>query len=103
MNQFATESAMMAQARDEVASLADSLKHEQSALRASFQEFLGSGWTGAAADSFAEGWNGWSGGADQVLDGLHAVSRLLEQTRVAYDDQDDAVHETLDRLRSRLG
>lgn len=36
------------------------------------------GWTGAAADAFAEAWHDWQSGARDVLDGLSTMGGLVD-------------------------
>ncbi|MGN0063912.1 MAG: WXG100 family type VII secretion target [Nocardioides sp.] len=64
--------------------------------------FLGSGWTGVAADRFADAWEDWKVAADQVRDGLTSMSELV---RAVHDDlvrQDDASQARVDAVSARI-
>ena len=41
---------------------------------------LGGGWQGGAARGFAQGWDQWKTGANDVLDALRSVGHLLGAT-----------------------
>ncbi|MBO0846254.1 MAG: WXG100 family type VII secretion target [Nocardioides sp.] len=103
MTELRTELSDLALAREQVAGIATSLTQERSTLHGSMQEFLGSGWTGVAADEFAAAWGDWNTAAQEMLDGLQAMGRLLEAARVDYVTTDDGVHGDMARLSVRLG
>ena len=103
MTELRTELTDLATAREQVSSIATTLSNEQKKLTASLHEFLGTGWTGRAASEFAAGWSEWNTAAGEILDGLHAMSRLLEAARVDYVTTDDGEHSDLVRLTVRLG
>jgi WXG100 family type VII secretion target len=103
VSELRTELTDLALAREQVAGIASSLSDERTSLHGSMEEFLGSGWTGAAATEFADAWSDWNTAAGEMLDGLHALSRLLEAARVDYVTTDDGVQGNLTRLAGRLG
>ncbi|GAB3778989.1 WXG100 family type VII secretion target [Nocardioides ungokensis] len=45
-------------------------------------------WSGLAAEAFGEGWAGWCRGSQEVLDGLLALRRLVEEVRLGLMQQD---------------
>ena len=63
---------------------------------------LGSG-RGAASTAYAAGWDEWSGGAAQVLEGLTAMATLLDAVSADYVATDSASGGSLSRLTARLG
>lgn len=103
MGQFDVYLSSIGKARGEVTAIAGELVGQKQQLAASLDTFLGSDWSGAAADSFRLAFSDWGEGADQVLEGLQATSRLLEQSRSLYEANDEAVHSDFGRLRDRLG
>jgi WXG100 family type VII secretion target len=103
VSELRTELSDLALAREQVAGIAASLTHERSTLHGSMQEFLGAGWTGPAAAEFGGAWDDWNTAASEMLDGLHAMSRLLEAARVDFVTTDDGSQGDLTRLTVRLG
>lgn len=103
MGQFDVYLSAITRARQDVAEISGELVDQKQRLAVSFDSFLGSDWTGAAADSFRSAFTDWADGADKVLEGLHAASRLLEQSRALYAANDSGVHTDFGRLNERLG
>jgi len=103
VSELRTELSDLALAREQVAGVASSLTHERSSLHGSVRGLLGSGWSGPAATEFSDAWDDWNTAASQMLDGLHAMSRLLEAARVDYVTTDGGAHSDLARLTVRLG
>lgn len=64
--------------------------------------FLGSGWTGVAADSFVEAWDEWKTAADHVQESLDSMGRLLGAAQRDVTEQDDSSKQSLDTLSSRV-
>lgn len=64
--------------------------------------FLGGGWTGAAADSFADAWTEWLAAADQVEAGLGAMSELVDAAYLDLVHQDGESQRALDRISQRI-
>ncbi|WP_018680392.1 WXG100 family type VII secretion target [Actinokineospora enzanensis] len=77
--------AMLAQVDDEVRTALGTLQSE-------VDELFSGGWQGPAAAAFADAWQDWRDGADEVVDGLKDMSRLLSATERAYtaNEQDAA-------------
>ena len=63
---------------------------------------LSGGWTGAAAESFADGWADWRSAADDVLDGLVAMGRLLDAVHADLTDRDLDARSHLDPIADRI-
>lgn len=59
-------------------------------------------WTGIAGAAFAEGWAQWQIGAQDVLDGLMAMSRLLEAAHDEITHRDTESQASLDRIADRI-
>ena len=57
-------------------------------LGAEAAALLDGGWHGQAALAFQRGWASWFAGADEVLDALEAMARLLGATGQGYDCAD---------------
>lgn len=64
--------------------------------------YLGSGWTGVAADSFVDAWDDWKLAATDVLDGLVAMAELLDAAHADYIAQEDGSQRKLDQISSRI-
>jgi WXG100 family type VII secretion target len=79
------------------------LAHGKQRLHDSFGDYLGTGWTGAAADSFRTGWTTWSEGVDEVLDALGSMAALLTENAREFQTHDSMSGLTMDLLQGRLG
>lgn len=79
------------------------LAHGKARLHESFGSYLGTGWTGAAADSFRDGWSTWAEGVDDVLDALDSMGELLTENARAFGVHDSLSGASIDRLHHRLG
>jgi len=64
--------------------------------------FLHGGWTGLAADSFADAWSDWRRAADDVLTGLATIGDLLDAAHRDLTASDLCAHAALDRVGERL-
>lgn len=64
--------------------------------------FLHGGWTGLAADSFADAWSDWRRAADDVLTGLATIGDLLDAAHRDLSARDLSAHAALDRVAERL-
>lgn len=86
---------------------ADDLHTARDSIDRDVEALLDEGWSGLAAESFAEGWGDWRAGADAVLAGLVAMARLLDAVHVDLTERDlDAqthLDRTADRIVARLG
>lgn len=71
-----------------LATISEDLHTEIGVLRRAMDSLLATGWQGAAAKGFAQGWDQWSHGARDVLDALHAMGRLLDDTGQDYQGSD---------------
>ncbi len=60
-------------------------------------------WRGTASSAYAAGWDEWSDGAAQVLDGLATMARLLDAVDTDLGVTDVSASATLGRLTARLG
>lgn len=72
-----------------VAGDADELRAELTRLSHEWDAVL-SGWSGAAASSYADHWEEWHDGAAKLVERLTQSSQQLEQAAVAYDSQEAA-------------
>ena len=91
--------------RDAVAGLHDAAARLTSCrdrAARSVDALLGS-WRGTASSAYAAGWDEWSAGAAQVLDGLATMATLLDAVSVDLGATDDAAAASLSRLTARLG
>lgn len=64
--------------------------------------FLQGGWTGLAADSFAEAWSDWRRAADDVATGLATIGDLLDAAHRDLSARDLCANAALDRVGERL-
>jgi WXG100 family type VII secretion target len=64
--------------------------------------FLHGGWTGLAADSFADAWSDWRRAGDDVLTGLATTGDLLDAAHRDLTARDLSAHAALDRVGERL-
>jgi WXG100 family type VII secretion target len=92
----------MTKAKTDVAAASERLADERTKADRRVTGFLGSGWTGAAADSFVDAWDDWKLAADQVKDGLDAMAQLLDAVHRDLTQQDAASQVALDRISQRI-
>jgi WXG100 family type VII secretion target len=64
--------------------------------------FLDTGWTGAAASSFGQGWDAWRVAAQDVLDGLVAMGQLLDAAHQDFVVSDAGSQARLDQIAQRI-
>ena len=91
-----------AQAISDVQEAAGRLHHDRDRIDDRVSGYLGSGWTGIAADSFIEAWAEWKVGATDVLEGLVAMGELLEATHKDFLQQDEASEQAMNRIAARI-
>ncbi|MFA6299803.1 MAG: WXG100 family type VII secretion target [Nocardioides sp.] len=92
----------MRTAKADVAHASTELHAGRTAADRAVSEFLGSGWTGVAADAFAEAWDDWLVAADEVKAGLDSMELLLDAFHRDLTQQDDASQLALDTLSQRI-
>ena len=63
---------------------------------------LDTGWSGAAALSFGEGWDAWRIAAQEVLDGLVAMGELLDAAHQDFVAADAGSQTRLDQIAHRI-
>ncbi len=102
MNQINLTHASFDQAKRDVAAGVEKLRTDRDRIDGRVSGFLGSGWTGSAADTFVDGWEEWKTGAENVLQGLDAMGQLLDAAHRDFIASDDASQASLDRLSARL-
>jgi WXG100 family type VII secretion target len=68
---------------------AEGLREELARLSHEWDTVL-SGWSGAAASSYAALWEEWHDSAAELVETLARSSRLLERAAVSYDEQEAA-------------
>jgi WXG100 family type VII secretion target len=64
--------------------------------------FLQGGWSGLAADSFANAWSDWRRAADDVLTHLATIGDLLDAAHRDLSSRDRDTHAALEPLAARL-
>ncbi len=99
---FALQHDAFRAALTDVRTAAGDLRHERERIDRKVTGFLGAGWVGAAADSFAEGWDDWRLAAGDVLEGLVAMGQLLEAAHADFVAQDVGSRQRLDEVASRI-
>lgn len=81
---------------------ADELRAERDRITREVDDLLGTGWSGAAATAFAEGWSDWRRAAATVLDGLVAMGNLVEAAHADLVRSDLSSQADLDRVAARI-
>ncbi len=99
---FTVELTELQKARKAVAHTTDELNREQRQLKTAVGNLLGSGWTGVAAESYAEGWKDWCTGADDVLAGLDLTASLLTDTHATYAKHDEDAAATMHQAKTQI-
>jgi uncharacterized protein YukE len=90
-------------AHDQVAAVHDELRSRGDSLSETMRSLLGGGWTGVAAEEFAQGWSDWEAGCDQVLDGLAGMHDAMASAFAELHSSDDQQGATMGLLHQRLG
>ena len=96
------EHAAMRTAMADVTAAAERLADERSRADQRMSGLLGAGWTGMAAESFAEAWDDWLVAADQVKGGLDAMAQLLDAVHRDMSAQDEGSQRALDQISQRI-
>lgn len=73
----------------------DELHTELRTLQRHMDDLLTSRWHGAAATGFGKGWRLWLHGANEVLDALGTMGRLLGDTGRDYQNTDASSTDTV--------
>lgn len=77
--------------------IGEELRTEMGVLQREMDALLSGGWRGSAATGFGHGWELWLQGANDLLDALQTMGRLLGETGRDYHHTDtsgaDAVRE----------
>ena len=81
---------------------ADAFHEARQRITHEVESLLDGGWTGVAADSFADGWLDWQRAAGDVLDGLVAMGHLLDAVHADLGDRDQDSRDALDRVARRI-
>lgn len=102
MEQVNLTDAAFAQAIRDVQDAASRLHRDRDRIDERVSGYLGSGWTGVAADSFGEAWAEWKTGATDVLEGLVAMGELLDATQKDFIQQDDASEQAMNQIAARI-
>ncbi|WP_036506562.1 WXG100 family type VII secretion target [Nocardioides sp. URHA0020] len=87
----------------EVGTAAAQLRTDRDAVARHVDALLDGGWSGPAATAYAEAWREWCAGAEQVLDGLVTMARLLDAVHLDLTERDLGAGSGLGRLAARLG
>jgi WXG100 family type VII secretion target len=85
-----------------VAEASDRLEQTRRTIDQRMTGFLGSGWTGDAAESFLAAWDQWLVGAADVKEGLDAMTALLQATQRDWQERDADSQQSLDSLSARI-
>lgn len=102
MEQIHVTHAAFAEAIRDVRDAASRLHSDRDRIDDRVSSYLGSGWTGIAADSFVEAWAEWKTGATDVLEGLVAMGELLDATQKDFTQQDDASEQAMNQIAGRI-
>jgi WXG100 family type VII secretion target len=102
MNQINVLHSAFTKAKADVREAAGTLRQDRDRIDSRVSGYLGSGWTGVAADSFVDAWDEWKTGATDVLEGLVSMAELLDATHRDFTEQDDASQQRLDTISARI-
>lgn len=102
MGQINLTHAAFAKAKSDVQAGAERLHRDRENIDLRVSGFLGSGWTGDAADSFVDAWDDWKAAAGDVLQGLRSMGELLDAAHRDFVQADDASQVNLDQIAARL-
>ncbi|MGH3348737.1 MAG: WXG100 family type VII secretion target [Nocardioides sp.] len=92
----------MQRAQSDVRRAAERIAHDRKRADLQVTGFLGSGWTGVAADAFADAWEDWKIAADQVELGLDSMAELLAAVHRDLLHQDEESQRSLDQISQRI-
>ncbi|PZS32323.1 MAG: hypothetical protein DLM61_07040 [Pseudonocardiales bacterium] len=85
-----------------LADISQEVRTEVAALQAQVEALLGGSWQGQSASGFAQGWEQWRGGANDVLAALAAMARLLGTTGQDYQVSEDGSTRTVNQSGAGL-
>lgn len=68
--------------------ISQDMRTKMQSLQLDMDALLSGGWSGSAANGFAQGWEQWLRGASDVLDALQDMGRLLGDTGANYQTGD---------------
>ena len=88
--------------RADVAEASQALEQARRSIDQRVSGFLGSGWTGDAAEAFGDAWEQWLTGAADVKEGLDAMAALLEATQRDWVQQDEGSQHRLDVVSAHI-
>lgn len=91
-----------ARGRADVLAAAERLADDRDRVDRRVSGFLGSGWTGAAADAFDAAWQDWLTAATEVRRGLDAMGELLDVVQRDFVGRDTRSQAALDSISARL-
>ncbi|NYD43095.1 WXG100 family type VII secretion target [Nocardioides panaciterrulae] len=103
MDDLALEHATLDRAVSAVSTVFDELTVAGRRLDARARGFLGTGWQGEAAAAFADGYEEWAAGAQEVLGSVASMAALIAQANQRFADSDAAVGGSMQAIASRLG
>ncbi len=103
MVDLALEKAAAIRAQSDVRRIAGELRAERDRVSGRVRTLVTSGWSGVAADQYADGWDDWHSGADELLRALDTIGDLMGAVRQAIEETDDASASATQLLVSRLG
>jgi WXG100 family type VII secretion target len=87
----------------ELREVADRLVTRRRGTDRAVDVLLDGGWSGRAAVAFAEGWQDWRSGCDEVLAALATMAELVAVARGEVAEQDEAAAAGLRALTVSLG
>ncbi len=92
----------LTQAADDLKDAAGRMNQDRAFLERRVEELLTSGWQGAAAAGFRDGWATWCIGMKDVEEGLAAMSELVGATEVEFGETDAENDAQIRRVASRI-
>lgn len=92
----------MRSAVEDLHQAADRLAHDRARIGREVAFLLDGGWSGRAAETYAEAWSDWFSASADVLQGLRAMARLVAAFHRDVADRDLDAGSRLDALASRV-
>jgi len=90
MSDLHVTSSVLTSVAVELESVAQGVRTGLGSLDGEVSGMLGPGWSGEAASAYDAVWREWHAGAQQVVEGLTAMSGLLQEAAHGYEAADAA-------------
>lgn len=89
-------------AKGDISTAVDELTTAKDSIHRRVSAFLGTGWTGAASDSFVPAWEDWRSAAERVIEDLKTMGELINLAQRDFHEADDQSQQQLDSFASHI-